>query len=96
MADSATCFGALNGSSDIEIHDAHLRLSIIGQKALAFGGYSEDTSIAITDSDVKIELKSADGKPTFAPDSSISVLNSRFRLIVNGNEIEKPVTINYT
>ena len=95
MADRATCFGALNGKSDINIRDAHLRLSAIGQEALVFGGYSEDTRIVLTDADTKIDIQSAEGKPYHAPEKNISVMNSRFRLIANGSEVEKPVTINY-
>lgn len=96
MAERSTCFGALNGRSDINIRDAHLRLSLIGQEAIAFGGYNTDSCIDFSDSDTLVDLSSADGKPTYAAENNISFTNSRFRLISNGSEVERPVTINFS
>jgi hypothetical protein len=96
MADNSTCFGALYKSSDISLRDCHLHIETIGQEALAFGGYSEDTHIMLSDSDTKVDVRSALGKETFAPDENIIIKNSRHRVIVNGSEIKRPVTIDYT
>ena len=96
MADNSTCFGALYGSSDIDLSNCHLHIETIGQEALAFGGYSEDTRILLCDSDAKVEVRSALGKETFASDENICIKNSRHRLIVNGSEIKRNVTIDYS
>ena len=96
MADNSTCFGALYKSSDISLRDCHLHIETIGQEALAFGGYSEDTHVMLSDSDTKVDVRSALGKETFAPDENIIIKNSRHRVIVNGSEIKRAVTIDYT
>ena len=96
MSEKSTCFGALYGSTEINFTESHFKLDAIGHEALIFGGYNENTKISITDSDSKIELKSGLEKFTYAPDSNINIRNGRYRIIINGNELDHNVTVNYT
>ncbi len=96
MADNSTCFGSLNGSSVIEICDSHLRVDAIGQDALVFGGFSEDTTVLLADSDTKIDIRCSSGRETLAPDRNVTIRNGRLRLTVNGQEVDRDVTVDYT
>ncbi|MBP0973604.1 MAG: EAL domain-containing protein [Oscillospiraceae bacterium] len=95
MADKMTCFGALDGKTDLNFRDSHLRIEAVGQKALAFGGNTEQTDIQITSADVSVKVRSSLDRETLAPDENIHVKNSRFRLMVNGEEVERAGTIDY-
>jgi DNA-binding LacI/PurR family transcriptional regulator/EAL domain-containing protein (putative c-di-GMP-specific phosphodiesterase class I) len=96
MADSSTCFGALSGSSDIDLKDTHLKLDSIGQEVLAFGGCNKDTRLRVTDSDMSIVISSALGKETTASDENICFRNVRFRLKINGENVERDVKTEYS
>ena len=96
MADNSTCFGALYGASEINLGDSHLKLDAIGQEALALGGYNEaETFIQLTDSDTRLDVRSALNKATSASDKNFTVKNGRLNVIINGEEIEHTVTIEY-
>ena len=94
-ADHSTCFGSLYGASDIEIKYITLALNSSGQEAIAFGGYSEETSVYISDSDLRINLSSAIGKDTFAPPEQIKLCNGRHVIIINGEPVERNETTDY-
>ena len=96
MADNSTCFGALNGSSVLNICHTHLKLESIGQEALIFGGYSDDTVFNSSDVDSRIDLKSSLGIETLAKPQNITSKNIRLRLIINGSEVKRNVTVDYT
>ena len=96
MADKYTCFGAPNGSTDINMVDSHMKLEAIGQEALVFGGYSEDTRVSVTEADTRIDVKSSLGKITCASEKNIKYTNGRLKLIINGAEVERQVNIDYT
>ena len=95
MSDRQTCFGAMNGKTELNFRDSHLRIETNGQEALAFGGYNENTDVRISNADISVKVRSALGKETFAPDENVSLKNSRYRLVVNGEEIERETTIDY-
>ena len=95
MADCQTCFGAINGHTDLLFRDSHLRIETNGQEALAFGGYSEDSDILISNADISVKVRSAIGKETMAPESRVHLKNTRFRLVINGEDIERETTIDY-
>lgn len=96
MADNSTCFGSLYGSSEVNLCDSHLKLDAIGQEALALGGYNrDDTYIRLSDSDTRIDIRSALGKATAAEDQNFLIKNGRLRMIINGSEVEHQVTIEY-
>ena len=96
LADKSTCFGALNGHTDIDFTDSHIKIEAIGQEALALGGRSGDTRITIADTDTNISVRSALGKDTLAPDENICIRNGRHRFTVNGVNIERDVIIEYS
>ncbi|MBR4201128.1 MAG: hypothetical protein IKQ91_07610 [Oscillospiraceae bacterium] len=75
--DHAICFGTLYGASDIQVGYSSLRLTNAGQQALIFGGYDKNTTVRITNSDTKANLRCAIGKETFAPDENIVFINGR-------------------
>jgi hypothetical protein len=95
MADQSTCFGALHGSSVLDISETHSRIDVIGQEALIFGGYNENTSIILADSNNNIKVKNSIGKDTFASDENFSIKNGRLNLTVNGSALERSVTMDY-
>ena len=94
-ADNATCLGALYGTSDININYITLKLANSGTEALIFGGYSEDTSVYIANSDTHVKLSCSIGKDTFAPPEKFSIINGRQIFMLNGTEFKRPVTFNY-
>ena len=96
LADNSTCFGALNGHTDIDFTDSHIKIEAVGQEALALGGRSGDTRITIADTDTNISVRSALGKDTLAPDENICIRNGRHRFTVNGVNIERDVIIEYS
>lgn len=95
MSDRLTCFGALNGKTELRFCDSHLRIEANGQEALAFGGYHENTDLLLSNADISVKVRSSLGKETLAPDEHIHVKNSRFRLVINGAEVERETTIDY-
>ena len=96
MADKSTGFGALNGSSRLKMSDTHLKMEAIGHEALAFGGYSKDTSISIVDADAQVDIKNSIGKDTFAPEENIISKNGRLKIKINGKDLNRKTNIDYT
>ncbi|MCR4645663.1 MAG: EAL domain-containing protein [Oscillospiraceae bacterium] len=96
MADKMTGFGALNGKTDLCFRDSHLRIEANGQEAVAFGGVNDQTAIEIASADISVKLRSSFGKETLAPDDQIRIRNSRLRLVVNGQDIEREASVDYT
>ncbi len=96
LADDSTCFGALNGHTDIDLTDSHIKIDAIGQEALAFGGKTDDSRISVTDSDTRVVVRSALGRDTLTRDEDFFIKNGRHRFVINGEELERAVTINYT
>ena len=95
MADRQTCFGAMQGRTELNFRDSHLRIEATGREALAFGGYNEDSDVNICNADISVKIRSALGKETLAPEANVHLKNSRFRLVVNGEDIERETTIDY-
>jgi len=95
MADASTVLGALNGSTFLNISDTHLKVDAAGQNALVFGGYNEDTNVILCNSDINVKIRTSLGKETMADDRNVKISNSRFRLIVNGQEAERNGNISY-
>lgn len=95
-ADESTLLGALNGSSVIKLSDSALKLESTGKQALLFGGYVPDTEIELLGCDTQAVVHSAIGRDTLAPDEKIRIINGRRRITINGKEIERPITYDYT
>ncbi len=93
--DYGTGLGALYNASEINISNITLKIANSGEKALALGGYSEETAIVIKNSDTNINLNCADGKDTFAPPEKFTIINGRQLFMVNGEKQKRPVTLQY-
>ena len=96
MSDNATIFGALHGTTDIDLSDSSLKLEVTGKKSLIFGGYDGNTSLKLFNSDVNAVIRSAIGKDTYAPEESIHIVNGRIKILVNDKEIKHNIVFNYT
>lgn len=96
MSDKATIFGALNGTSDINVCNASLKLEATGKESLIFGGYDSNTSLNIFNSDVNAVIRSAEAKDTYAPEENINIVNGRIRILANDNEIKHNIVFDYT
>lgn len=90
-ADTSTCAGALNGKTDISIRFSGFKMENGGSKALALGGYSEDTRVELNNVDTSVKLRTTLDRDTFAPEENISIINGRNRFVINGQEREREV-----
>ena len=92
----STCIGALQGATDFRLDFAGLQLENGGAKALAIGGYTEDTDIYIGNADAKVRIQNELGVDTHAKEDRIRIVNGRTRFLVNGKEIVRESEDNYT
>ena len=83
-SDHSTCFGALNGSSEININHITFNLTASGEEALAFGGYHDNTSVCIANSNLNVVLNNTIGKCTNAPDGKFQIINGMNVINING------------
>ncbi|MBR5682811.1 MAG: EAL domain-containing protein [Ruminococcus sp.] len=95
-SDDSTLFGTLDGASVLNISDSALKLESTGKQALLFGGNGPDTEVELLNSDTQAVVHSAIGKDTLAPDEKIRIINGRRRIMINGEEIERPIIYDYT
>ncbi len=86
-ADQSTCVGSLRGSTVYAQELAGVSLDNGGPRALAVGGYSEDTHILIREATLKVKLRNELGVDTYAGDDQIRIINGRNQFVVNGKEI---------
>ncbi|SHM79139.1 EAL domain-containing protein [Ruminococcus flavefaciens] len=96
MSDNSTIFGALNGISEIDLSDSSLKLESTGKNALIFGGFNDNTSIKLFNSDINAVVRSAEEKDTYADDENIHIVNGRLKILVNDKEIKHNIVFNYT
>ncbi len=89
-ADYCTSLGALYGASDIKVDYLTLKLTNSGQEAIAFGGYDENTTVHIGDSDTHVDISCSIGRDTFAPPERFEIINGRQLFKINGIVIERP------
>lgn len=94
-ADLSTCMGALYGASDIRVDLASVRMEIAGNKALAFGGYSEDTKIKLISVDTRVNLHSAMKRESYASTENFVVENGRCEILINDKVMERELTFKF-
>ena len=82
-ADLAAGIGALYGRTEVEVGSATMRFIGSGNEIYCFGGLNEDTAASLTNSDVNIEIRSADGGVSKAPDEKIKFMFGRARITFN-------------
>lgn len=95
-ADYSTSLGSLYGASEIEVGYTSMKMKNAGHAALVFGGYDGQTAIRIINSDTKVTLNSGETAETHAPAEKICYINGRRQIMLNGTELERPLTFNYS
>lgn len=95
-ADTSTCLGALNGTSRIYASSASVKLYNAGKKAIALGGYNENTDVIFNNADIKVEIHNNIDVDTYASNDRIRIINGRRSFIVNGREIEREIKYDYS
>ena len=78
------------------MYDSALKLESCGKEAILFGGYEPDSVIHLLDSDTQAVIRSALGADTLAPEENIHIVNGRRRIIINEEELERPIVYDYT
>ena len=86
-ADQAVGIGSLDGSTELMMGNATFRLNGSGNEVYCYGGLSEDTTVSMTNSDVSIDIRSASGAISKAPEEKIEYIYGRARIILNENVI---------
>ena len=94
-ADYATCLGALDGATDIQVDTASMRMEVAGNQALVFGGYSEDTKVKLTSVDTKVDLHSAGKRDTYAKPENFIVENGRCEIIINDEKLDRDLVFKF-
>ncbi len=94
-ADTSSAMGALEGKTEIDIGTASIRIESAGEKALAVGGYNEDTKVTLTGVDTRVNLHNSMGHDILAPDDSIAITNGRYRVKVNDEDIERQLVYKF-
>ncbi|MBR5090645.1 MAG: hypothetical protein IK093_14535, partial [Ruminiclostridium sp.] len=92
-AERLTGIGATEGSTRIFVRDSSVKTTGSGIKAIALGGFNEDTFISIGNSDVKAELRNKVNTALFARDDNVTIDKSRIRIVVNGVEEERSFNV---
>ena len=83
-----TGVGSLNKKTSFKVENGAFRATIVGETALAFGGFSKDTTAAFLNSDSSIELNSKYPPEEYIPFDKIENVGGRTSVIVNGREID--------
>ena len=87
--EESTCIGALRGTSELTVERGGLMLMNVGAKALAIGGYTEDTHFLLENGDLREDIRNRIGVDTYASDDNIRVVNGRTRILINGEPFER-------
>ncbi len=83
--------GAKGGTTDYRQERSTLRITQNGHRALAFGGFVQDTDIYMEDCDTSVEVNSATETDTLAPAGHFYIRHGRNRFMVNGYPVERQV-----
>lgn len=87
-ANRCTCLGALDEVTNIHVERASLRTTANGQKALPFGGFSNDTKVSFYHSDTTVKVKSEIDKEKYIADGKIIANGGKTRVILNGYDVD--------
>ena len=83
-----TGVGSLNKKTDFRVETGAFRATVAGETALAFGGFSKDTTAAFLNSDSSIDLNSKNDPTEYIAFDRIENVGGRTSVIVNGHEID--------
>ena len=92
---NSTAIGALNGAAELISTAASMKIEASGERALAFGGYGEDTVLTFKGSDTKVEVHNSLGRDTFAKQENITIVNGRRKFTVNGKDVPREMTFDF-
>ena len=95
-ADISTCIGSLEGSADIDIGLASLRVESAGEKAIMFGGYNENSKVLLHNVDTRAEIHNSLEKDTYIKEEDYRVENGRYKVAVNDNQIDRKINYTYS
>ncbi|MCR5033218.1 MAG: EAL domain-containing protein [Lachnospiraceae bacterium] len=82
--------GAKDGHTELHVERATVRIVENGYKALAFGGFNEDTDVYMEDCDTGVEVNTASQTDTMCRPERFKIKHGRNRFLVNGNSVEHP------
>ena len=87
-ADALTAYGSMFSSSDIKIERSAVKISADGPKALAFGGLKGESSLTFTDIDLAVKISNTLNICTRADNESIHTKGGRYRITLNGQQLD--------
>jgi len=79
----ATIIGSLVGESDIVISHAGLYIDEEGEKALVFGGFTEDSNIVLDHVNFNAVVETEMGRETMAPKDNIRITSGAWKMKFN-------------
>ncbi len=88
-SNESTCFGSLEGGSELHTQNVGLKIENAGQHALAVGGVEQKTKIDLNSTDIRVNVHNSLGVDTYAEDDDISILNGRVKFMVNDQSIDR-------
>ena len=91
----STAIGALNAASQVKVKDSSLKIEMAGERALVFGGYSDQTFIELLGTDTKALVHNSCGRDTYAKDENVRIVNGRRKIMVNDTEIQRQLIFDY-
>lgn len=83
-----TGVGSLNKKTTFKVENGAFRATVAGETALAFGGFSKDTTASFLNSDSSIDLNSKNDPTEYISFDRIENVGGRTSVIVNGHEID--------
>ena len=83
--------GCRNGSTDVEIQYAYVKVEVQGKDAYAMGNSTHTSRILLSNSDINTQVINSVGTDIGADERDITIGNGRVRFIVNGTQIDREV-----
>ncbi|MCR4588020.1 MAG: EAL domain-containing protein, partial [Lachnospiraceae bacterium] len=82
--------GSQEGTTNYKQERTSLRLLENGYRALAFGGFNDNTEVLMEDCDTLVEINTASQTDTMCKPENFHVRHGRNRFMVNGSSVEHP------
>ena len=84
-----TGIGALEGNTMLETDSSALKLECMGEQALAVGGFNEEQSIVLRNSDTKWTVHNKLDKDVFTKEEDLRVVGGKARFVLNNSDIDR-------
>ena len=88
-SNESTCFGSLEGKTELRSLNAGIKVENAGQHALAVGGVEKETIIELMSSDIRVNVHNSLGRDTYAKEEDINITNGRVKFVVNDQNIDR-------